>query len=516
MFICQIADSPFGKLDGKLFSPIASVRLRALQIAPELARLNCRVNVVPVETVNDRIREGHFFDADIFVLQKMLHDVSPLLDQIMAANKPIVVDVCDDIASAPHLRDFYPNLLKRADIVTASSETLATRLKEFTGAEIIAIPDSVELQKGHPRAPQGNRLELIWFGRSSNIHPLVEALPGLQELAQETKVSLTIVSDLPDSLLAYIRQQAGKIRVNTEEWSPTTLGTALERADIAILPLSSSASDKAKSSNRLQEALWAGRSVVATENPSNAVFSDSAFLSNDIAKGIRAALEDKDEMLRHIERGQEIIASTSTPKALAPIWQKAFRKATTVRQSKPAGINEIRTRLNLGCGDKPMPGYVNVDIASSRKDRSPDVLNDLRDLNHFKDGSADEIIAIHVIEHFYRWEVDALLKEWCRVLRPGGTLTLECPNIITACEELLRNPALAKNATANGSEAMWPLYGDPSWNDPLMVHRWGYTPDSLSEVMSQAGLVKIRREHAQFKRREPRDMRLTGEKPINA
>lgn len=515
MFICQIADSPFGKLDGKLFSPIASVRLRALQIAPELARLNCSVNVVPIETVNDRISEGRFFDADIFVLQKMLHDVSPLLDQIMVANKPIVVNVCDDIASAPHLRDFYPNLLKRADIVTASSESLASRLKEFTSAEIIVIPDSVELQKGHARAPEGDRLELIWFGRSSNIHPLMEVLPSLQDLAWGAELGLTIVSDLPDSLLSDIRQRAGKILIKNEEWSPATLSTALERTDIAILPLSDSVSDMAKSSNRLQEALWAGRCVVATENPSNAVFSDSAFLSDDIAEGIRAALADKGETLRRIELGQQSIASASTPEALAPIWQEAFQKASKIRQGKPAGASFMRTRLNLGCGDKPMPGYVNVDIASSRKDRSPDVLSDLRDLSHFKDGVADEIIAIHVIEHFYRWEIDALLKEWCRVLRPGGTLTLECPNIITACEELLRNPALAKNADADGSEAMWPLYGDPSWHDPLMVHRWGYTPDSLEEVMSQVGLIKIRREHAQFKRREPRDMRLTGEKPIS-
>jgi hypothetical protein len=59
---------------------------------------------------------------------------------------------------------------------------------------------------------------------------------------------------------------------------------------------------------------------------------------------------------------------------------------------------------------------------------------------------------------------------------------------------------------------MWVFYGDPRWRDPLMVHRWGYTPKSLAQVMAQAGLVNIRQEPAQFKLREPRDMRIVGVK----
>ena len=46
-----------------------------------------------------------------------------------------------------------------------------------------------------------------------------------------------------------------------------------------------------------------------------------------------------------------------------------------------------------------------------------------------------------------------------------------------------------------------------------MVHRWGYTPRSLAYVMHEAGLVNLRQEPAQFKLREPRDMRIVGEKP---
>lgn len=61
---------------------------------------------------------------------------------------------------------------------------------------------------------------------------------------------------------------------------------------------------------------------------------------------------------------------------------------------------------------------------------------------------------------------------------------------------------------------MWVFYGDPRWQDPYMVHRWGYTPESLGELMQEVGLVEVRQEPAQFKLREPRDMRMVGIKPL--
>jgi hypothetical protein len=60
---------------------------------------------------------------------------------------------------------------------------------------------------------------------------------------------------------------------------------------------------------------------------------------------------------------------------------------------------------------------------------------------------------------------------------------------------------------------MWVFYGDPSWRDPLMCHRWNYTPQSLRALLEEAGLVNVRQEPAQFKLREPRDMRIVGVKP---
>lgn len=173
----------------------------------------------------------------------------------------------------------------------------------------------------------------------------------------------------------------------------------------------------------------------------------------------------------------------------------------------PAGV-----RLNLGCGDKILPGYVNVDIAPVREGKSPDVLSDLRQLP-FADGHADEVLSVHVIEHFYHWEAVEVLKEWVRVLKPGGTLILECPNLLTAAKNLVRQPHQGALPGLEGQGTMWVLYGDPAWKDPLMCHKWGYTPQSLGQLMQESGLVDVRRERAVFKLGEPRDMRVVGVKP---
>lgn len=172
-------------------------------------------------------------------------------------------------------------------------------------------------------------------------------------------------------------------------------------------------------------------------------------------------------------------------------------------------------RLNLGCGDKILDGYINVDVANERAGKQPDVVCDVRKLTSFDDGYADEILAVHVVEHFWRWEVVGILQEWVRVLKPGGKMILECPNLESACREFLKDPDVYSKPGKEGQRTMWVFYGDPAWKDPLMIHRWGYTPRSLAKVMHEAGLRDLRQEPAQFKLREPRDMRITGVKDLD-
>ena len=171
-------------------------------------------------------------------------------------------------------------------------------------------------------------------------------------------------------------------------------------------------------------------------------------------------------------------------------------------------------KLNLGCGDKLLEGHINIDHASSRRGIKPDVEDDIRCLTDIAEGTIDEILAVHVIEHFYRWEVNSILRNWFGLLKTGGKIILECPNLLFACEQILKDPLNACLDDKRGQLSMWPLYGDPSWADPLMCHKWAYTPQTLITTLESAGFTNARQEKAMFKLREPRDMRIVAEKLV--
>lgn len=166
-------------------------------------------------------------------------------------------------------------------------------------------------------------------------------------------------------------------------------------------------------------------------------------------------------------------------------------------------------KLNICCGNKILDGYVNVDVQTYNGVK-PDVFADARRLP-FADGSADEVLVVHAIEHFYRWELETVLAEWLRVLKPGGKLILECPNLLEACRMYVEAHQTDPVAI-NDQVTMWPLYGDPRWKDPLMVHHWGYSPTTLAGVLREASFKDVKQEPAEFKLKEPRDMRITGVK----
>ncbi len=80
-------------------------------------------------------------------------------------------------------------------------------------------------------------------------------------------------------------------------------------------------------------------------------------------------------------------------------------------------------KLNLGCGDYPLEGFVNVDTLERFGDEHWDILNP-----PYNNNSVDEIYAGHVIEHIFPDTVPRALHDWRLVLKPGGILTVVIPD----------------------------------------------------------------------------------------
>ena len=137
-------------------------------------------------------------------------------------------------------------------------------------------------------------------------------------------------------------------------------------------------------------------------------------------------------------------------------------------------------RLQLGCCDRKMPGFINVDI---RPEQNPDVLCDIAKINKkFQD--VDLIYSSHVLEHFKRDEFMDVLQEWYNTLKDGGTLRLSVPCMEAAAKYYLETGDL--NRMLCGL-----LYGDQGGPYCYHYHIWDFK--TLSKNLKDVGFKMVQR-----------------------
>lgn len=85
--------------------------------------------------------------------------------------------------------------------------------------------------------------------------------------------------------------------------------------------------------------------------------------------------------------------------------------------------------LHLGCGPKYLESFVNIDANPFNK---IDVWLDVRNGLPYPTDHADSVYSTHMFEHFFPDELQRLLKECLRVLKPGGGIRLVVPSLSSA------------------------------------------------------------------------------------
>jgi SAM-dependent methyltransferase len=176
-------------------------------------------------------------------------------------------------------------------------------------------------------------------------------------------------------------------------------------------------------------------------------------------------------------------AEAFTPDELA---ERATVKTPDEGHALAAREAEGLVRLHLGCGTDYREGWVNVDAAT---DLRVDLRAEVHALLGVDDASVDVIEAAHLFEHLPLFEAQAALAEWDRVLKPGGELLLELPDL-DACIRLL-----GKHFDDHGIDlALTGLYGwppDVEAHGTPMLHKWGWTRAALSDALRKAGFDSI-------------------------
>lgn len=137
-------------------------------------------------------------------------------------------------------------------------------------------------------------------------------------------------------------------------------------------------------------------------------------------------------------------------------------------------------KLHLGCGDKHIDGFINIDF---RYLPGVDEINNVSILKKYNNNSVDLIYASHVLEHFTRWEYKMVLKRWYDILKPNGILRLGVPDFNSIVEYYNKTKDLR---TISGL-----LYGGQDYVGN--THYWTWDFETLKNELEEIGFNDIKR-----------------------
>lgn len=166
---------------------------------------------------------------------------------------------------------------------------------------------------------------------------------------------------------------------------------------------------------------------------------------------------------------------------------KILRDALAIREKEekaPERKDGQGKKLNLGCGNKAMPGYTNVDIFSGP------IVNEIFQIDDipYTDGSIGAIHSEHALEHVPFRRVENTLKEWSRVLMPQGELLLKIPDFGECCKSYVNAKTKFDRwwykATVYGIQES--QAGEP---DEAQIHKSGFSQDEIGEVLERFDFV---------------------------
>lgn len=142
-------------------------------------------------------------------------------------------------------------------------------------------------------------------------------------------------------------------------------------------------------------------------------------------------------------------------------------------------------KLNVGCGNRKIHGFINVDIREAVK---PDAVCDVSKISEtFKE--IDLIYACHVLEHFPEkpfpfsmttWK--DVLEDWHKALRKGGIIRLSVPDLEAVCKRYLKTKDLCEVKSF--------FFGGQKYD--YDYHFCGWDFETLSSALADVGFTDIR------------------------
>lgn len=160
--------------------------------------------------------------------------------------------------------------------------------------------------------------------------------------------------------------------------------------------------------------------------------------------------------------------------------------------------------LHVGCGHYDpnklptsfrMPEWAEIRLDVDPSTR-PDIVGSMLDMRDVPDESMDAIYSSHNIEHVFPHEVELVMSEFKRVLKPSGFLIITCPDLQEVAK-LVAEDRLTDAAYVSPAGPISPLdilYGYRpalAQGNHFMAHKCGFTLKVLIGTLRAAGMQSV-------------------------
>lgn len=252
-----------------------------------------------------------------------------------------IFDISDN--KWPLQREILNYTAEVAKVITTTCETLGQVIRKNTGKQSIVIPDPTERNEEEAKFDPENNL-VVYYGSDGN-YKNVDWESIQKDLDTVRKTDIIKITNLPKEILPHKmskyrdkipkmndKEREELIKKVTEEykkvipWSFEIQAEFVRRCSFILLPVSSKNVDmmKSKGNNRPVDALRMGRYVIATEGvPSYDLLKDFIHIG-DIQEGYKWALNNKEEVLDKIKRGQKFVRENYELPIIANQWQNIY------------------------------------------------------------------------------------------------------------------------------------------------------------------------------------------------
>jgi predicted SAM-dependent methyltransferase len=209
-----------------------------------------------------------------------------------------------------------------------------------------------------------------------------------------------------------------------------------------------------------------------------------------------------------------------------PVAHEAMQPSVSLEGER----NEVRVRtsparINIASGAHVLPGYINFDnsiylllvplrrvlhhfVSSQRaeqierfyqaKKRASLFYRDCTKPLDLPDNSINEVYCSHFLEHVYKGEASAIVKDFYRVLKKGGKLIIVVPDLEKYIAQYLQSEANHKRADDFIKKTLLSVEERPSlWKTIVQFfryspnHKWLYDEGSITALVKECGFVSV-------------------------